>query len=69
MVSDHAKRTVNHCQVAAGMGDAVNEAELTALIKGLTSVTKPDGNRLKGGVGRNEELDFYDFVRLFRGFF
>ena len=39
MMSDYAKRTVNHCQVAAGMGDGVNEAELTALLKGLTSVT------------------------------
>lgn len=60
----------------------MTEAELTVLLKALTSATKPGSSNSSSSdpnssskpegvaaVARNKELGFDDFVRLFRGVF
>jgi len=54
-------------QIAAGMGDAVTEAELAALLANLSAGPTVAG--AKSSPAANQEVDFHGFVRLFRGVF
>eukprot|EP00752_Nemacystus_decipiens_P012939 g11452.t1 len=64
-------------QISAGMGDAVTEAELAVLISSLSSGTAGGGTTTGSGTAASKredtagepEVDFHDFVRLFRGVF
>lgn len=49
------------------MGDAVTEAELATLLANLSAV--PSAAGAKRSPGADHEVDFNDFVRLFRGVF